>query len=65
MKNVTDFLKTVEIGVNQRLFYSHFIPQVTLFFEERGNLGNQKFSDSKMLLLYGEKNHKNSHFGKT
>ena len=49
MKNVTNFRKTVEIGVNQRLFYSYFIPQVTLFFEERENPGNQKFPDSKML----------------
>ena len=58
MKNVTDFRKTKEIGVNQRLFYSHFIPQVTLFFEERGNPGNQKFSDSKMLLLWREESEK-------
>ena len=65
MKNVTDFRKTVEIGVNQRLFYSHmFIPQVTLFFEERGNPGNQNFGIQKCY-CYGEKNQKNSHFGKT
>ena len=48
MKNVTDFRKTVETGVDPRMFYSHFTPQVTVFFEERGNPGNQNFSDSKM-----------------
>ena len=64
MKNVTDFRKTVEIGVNQRLFYSHFIPRLPYFSKKEETQETKNFGIQKCY-CYGEKNQKNSHFGKT
>ena len=64
MKNVTDFRKTVEIVWTSACFTRISFPRIPYFSkkeetQETKNLGIQK------CYCYGEKNQKNSHFGKT